>query len=217
VEVEVAVSVRLVEEPSVSVEVLPSEGAVGLTPPPLIGVEMPPVARSLTLVGPIVVIGAEVDAVDPGLVDAVDESLGATPVGECTGAIRTGGETTGAVSLGWAAGAVTTLGVAGRACETTVDRACEWWGGGAGSVCWSSTAPPAVTTAAASRVATCPAPALSVPTETTAVEVPAAPPAASAPPAAPPPIPPMPSRLASTPSGPSVGTIAANRRLTPRS
>ena len=90
-------------------------------------------------------------------------------------------------------------------------------GGVGGSVCWSSTAPPAVTTAAARIVATWVAPALNVPTPTTAEPVPAAPLAASAPPAAPLPAPPMPSMLARTPSGPSVGTIAANRRLTPRS
>jgi hypothetical protein len=214
---ELAVSVRVVEAPSLLVEVLLSDGAVGLTPPPPIGVEMPPVARSLTLVGPIVVIEVEVDAGDPGLAGAAAESLELTPVEECAGATSAGGDSAGAVSLDGATGAETRTGVAGRACATTAGRAWEWWGDGAGSACWSSTAPPAVTTAAASRVATCPAPALSVPTETTAVEVPAAPPAAMAPPAAPPPIPPTPSRLASTPSGPSVGTIAANRRLTPRS
>ena len=88
-------------------------------------------------------------------------------------------------------------------------------------------APPAVTTAAASRVTTWPVPA-SAPRPTTAPE-PARPPAAPvaavavaplpaiAPvPAAAPPPPPMPRTLAMTPIGPSAGTNAASWRLTPR-
>ena len=71
-------------------------------------------------------------------------------------------------------------------------------GAGAGSVCWISTAPPAVTTAAASSVATCPAPgARASPTPTRPRHpVPAAPPAASgAARRAPPPAPPTPEQV----------------------
>ena len=52
--VDVGLCVGIVEDPPVVLEVL-SAGAVGLTPPPLSAVEVPPVARSLTLTGVIVV------------------------------------------------------------------------------------------------------------------------------------------------------------------
>ena len=85
---------------------------------------------------------------------------------------------------------------------------------------WISTAPPAVTAAAAISVAMWPAPVANSPTDATAPPVPATPPAAIAPvPAAapPPPAPPTPRTLAITPIGPTVGASAANRRLMPRS
>ena len=53
--VDVVLCVGVVEDPPVVFEVLLSEGAVGLTPPPLSAVEVPPVARSLTLTGVVVV------------------------------------------------------------------------------------------------------------------------------------------------------------------
>ena len=217
VDVDVDESVGDVEEPSGVVEVLtPSAGALGLAPPPLRAVEMPPVARTLTLV--VVVVEIVVDACAAGLL-AVGAALPAlaSPTEGRVGATNIGWDSAGVAAPGSALATESTLGVTGCAGATAAACARWWcWGTGVGSVCWSSTAPPAVTTAAASSVATWPAPALSVPTPT-AVEVPAAPPAARAPPAAPPPAPPRPSTLASTPSGPSVGTIAPNRRLTPRS
>ncbi len=48
--VEVGVSVGVVDEPSPPIEPAPSAGALGLTPPPLITVAIPPLGRTLTLV-----------------------------------------------------------------------------------------------------------------------------------------------------------------------
>lgn len=55
VPLDVGVWVGVVEDPPVVVEVLPSDGALGLTPPPLSAVEVPPVGRSLTLTVVVVV------------------------------------------------------------------------------------------------------------------------------------------------------------------
>ncbi|HET6869847.1 MAG TPA: hypothetical protein VFH80_28295 [Solirubrobacteraceae bacterium] len=80
VEVEVDVEVRVVVDPAVAPVLLPSEGAVGLTPPLPGVVEMPPVARTLILTGVVVVVESEV-GVAAGLVDALAESPVATPAG----------------------------------------------------------------------------------------------------------------------------------------
>jgi hypothetical protein len=79
----VGASVGVVVDPLVAVEVLLSAGATGLTPPLPGAVEMPPVARSLTLTGVVVVIEVEVCADAPGLTGAFAESPLATPAGDC--------------------------------------------------------------------------------------------------------------------------------------
>jgi hypothetical protein len=91
VPLEVGVWVGVVEDPPIVVEVLPSEGALGLTPPPLSAVEVPPVGRSLTLTGAVVVMEVEFGAVAPDLVDAVAES-------PLAAAAAAGGRTTSGVS-----------------------------------------------------------------------------------------------------------------------
>jgi hypothetical protein len=73
VPVEVGVTVGVVEDSPVIAEVLLSEGAVGLTPPPLSAVEVPPVARSLTFAGVFVVIEVETEVGVPDFVGAFTE------------------------------------------------------------------------------------------------------------------------------------------------
>jgi hypothetical protein len=81
-ELEVEISVGDVEGPPVAAEVPLSDGAVGLAPPLPAAVEMPPVARTLTLTGVIVVVEVKVDAGESGLRDALAESPLATPAGD---------------------------------------------------------------------------------------------------------------------------------------
>lgn len=154
-EVDVDVSVGDVEEPSGVVELLtPLAGALGLAPPPLRAVEMPPVARTLTLV--VVVVEIVVDACAAGLpeVGAPLPAL-ASPTGARVGATNIGWDAAGAAAPESALATESTLGATGRAGATAAACARWWcWGTGVGRVCWSSTAPPAVTTAAASSVAT---------------------------------------------------------------
>jgi hypothetical protein len=122
-ELEVEVSVEVVEGSPVVDEALLSEGAAGLTPPLPGVVEMPPVARTLTLTGAVVVIWVEVGADAPGLFDAVAESPPATPVGGCGRATSGEEETVGAGPLDSALGAVMRSDAAGDACATRTTRA----------------------------------------------------------------------------------------------
>ena len=198
---------------------MPVPAPLGVAPPPLIIVDVPPVACDFSLLGTVTVVVEVVTVVgmvaDGAFATSGDRVCGCNGWEATAGAASSGGSALESVTGAVAAFATWWLGGA-----TSAGRACRWWCvAGTVIVCWSSTAPPAVTTAAASNVATCVAPALIAPTPTTADPVPAPAPAlaASAPPAAPLPAPPTPSMLASTPSGPSVGTIAPNRRLTPRS
>lgn len=69
VPVEPSVTVEDVEDPSVVVEALLSDGAVGLTPPRLSAVDVPPVERTLTLTV-IVVTSVELDAGSCDLAEA---------------------------------------------------------------------------------------------------------------------------------------------------
>lgn len=121
--VDVGVWVGVVEDPPVVVEVLLSEGAVGLTPPPLRGIEVPPVARSLTLTGVVVVIEVEFEASAPALVDALAESPLAAATGVC--GRSTSGETgtIGAGSLDAALVAAVWITAAGCARATLTTRA----------------------------------------------------------------------------------------------
>lgn len=106
----------VVEEPSVGVDVPPSNGALGLTPPPVAAVA-PPVARSLTLTGLVVVIEVELDGAALRLVDAAAESPEARVLEDAgAGVIGRGAGTTGTASLESA------LGVA--ACGVAVVRGC---------------------------------------------------------------------------------------------
>lgn len=123
-ELEVEVSVEVVEGSPVVAEVLLSDGAAGLTPPFPGVVEMPPVARTLTLTGAVVVIRVEVGADAPGLFDAVAESPSAT-AGVCVRATSGEEETVGAGPLDSALGVVMRAGAAGVACATRTTRA--WW------------------------------------------------------------------------------------------
>jgi hypothetical protein len=79
VPVTVGVSVGVVEDPAVVLEVLLSEGAEGLTPPPLWAVEVPPVGRSLILTGVFVVIEVDIEPGGADFVGAFVESLPAAP------------------------------------------------------------------------------------------------------------------------------------------
>ena len=125
--VEVGVAVGVVEEPPVVLEALLSEGAVGLTPPPLNAVEIPPVARSLTLTGAVVVIEVETDGDAPGLVDDLAESPLAAPAEACGRAISGAGARAVPESLDSALGEAARCGATVRAGATTTGRACWRW------------------------------------------------------------------------------------------
>lgn len=110
--------------------------------------------------------------------------------------------------------------VAGGRCACFAARCTRAGGCGlAVIVCWISTAPPAVATAAAISVATWPAPTAAPPPAITPVPpTTAAPPAVALPAVALPPAPvERPSTLVRNPSGPTAGLSAANCRVTPRS
>ena len=124
VPVGVGVSVGVVEDPPVVAEVLLSAGALGLTPPPLSAVDVPPVARSLIFTGVVVVIEVEIGAGGPGLVDALAVSPLATPGGGCVRAISGKGEADPG-SLEWAVRVAARSGAAGAAGATMAGRA--WW------------------------------------------------------------------------------------------
>ena len=128
------VSVGVVEDPPAVVEAVLSEGAAGLTPPLPGVVEMPPVARTLILTGVVVVTEVEAGGDMPGLVDALVESLSATPAGAGVRATSGDDGTVGAGPLDSALGVVTRAGAAGAAGATLTVRV--WWCcTGAGSVC----------------------------------------------------------------------------------
>ncbi len=103
--VDVRVCVGVVEDPPVVLEVLLSDGAVGLTPPPLSAVEVPPVARGLTLIGVVVVTSVEFGSSAPDLVGALAESPLASPAGESVRAASGADGTVGARPLEAALGA----------------------------------------------------------------------------------------------------------------
>jgi hypothetical protein len=123
--VDVVLCVGVVEDPPVVFELLLSEGAVGLTPPPLRAVEVPPVARTLTLTGVVVVTEVEFGASAPDLVDALAESLLATPTGAWVRATSGEGGTVGAGSLDAALAAAVWTNAARGAGATAAGRA--WW------------------------------------------------------------------------------------------
>jgi hypothetical protein len=69
---------------------LPSDGALGLTPPTLSAVEVPPVERTLILTEVIVVTDGGVDPEAPGLVAAAGPRA-ASAAEECGGVTSGGG------------------------------------------------------------------------------------------------------------------------------
>jgi len=142
VDVEVAVEVAVEVVPDVDADVplvvfdvpLP-RGALTLAPPPLLTVEMPPVARSLTFVETIVV---DVDAC-PDAFDEAGAALEASIVDElagCASAIAGADDTAGPASLELELGLTAGAGCAasGCGCATAAARA-RWCAGAAGSAC----------------------------------------------------------------------------------
>ena len=125
VELEVEISVGVVEGSPTMVEALLSAGAAGLTPPLPRGVEMPPVARTLVLTGVVVVIGVEVDADAPGLFDATAGLPLAAPAGVWVRATSREARTVGAGPPDSALGVVMRDGAAGAAGASLTTRA--WW------------------------------------------------------------------------------------------
>lgn len=116
------VSVGVVDDPSTVAEEVLSEGAAGLTPPLPGVVEIPPVARTLTLTWMVVVTEVEAGADVPNLVDAFAESPLATAAGDSVRATSGADGWVGAGPLDSALGVVTRAGAAGLACATLTVR-----------------------------------------------------------------------------------------------
>jgi len=125
VPVEGGVWVGVGEDPPIVVEVLPPEGALGLTPPPLSAVEVPPVGRSLTLTGAVVVMEVEFWAGAPDLVDAVAESPLAAATGVCVRSTSGATGTIGAGSL--AAALVASVWITAARCTGATLTTRVWW------------------------------------------------------------------------------------------
>lgn len=99
--VEVAVSVEVVDVPSPVPAAMLSPGALGLTPPPLITVEMPPLARSLTLVTTVVVEPEDAELPDAPVPDAELPAPAPAPAAGGRAAIVAGNDTIELLSLSW--------------------------------------------------------------------------------------------------------------------
>ena len=125
VPVEAGGVVGVVDDSPGMVEVVPSEGAEGLTPPPLSAVEAPPVACSLILTGVAEVIEVEIGARGPGSVAALAPSPLVTAAEACVRAISREEGRLGPGSFDAALCTAVCADAAGGAGATIAARA--WW------------------------------------------------------------------------------------------
>lgn len=122
VPVEVGVSGGVVDDATGVVEVVLSDGAEGLAPPPLRAVEAPPVECSLILTGVVVVSEVEIGPRGPGSAAGLVASPLVSPMEACVRAVSADEGTLGPGSLD-AALCTTVCAEAGGAGATMAGRA----------------------------------------------------------------------------------------------